>query len=189
MHEPDDKHLMLRFQRDGDEAAFGELFRRHRDPFYRFLLRLSGDAAVAQDVSQHSWLQLLEASRRGAYRADASASFQTWLFTLGRNRYVDAHQRSHAAARTDSLEDHAGVVDALAGDAADEPDRILQACQDRERLEQAMARLSREQRELLAFWLQGYDLKDIARMTDTSWHTLVDRKKAALARLARELEP
>ena len=50
-HTPDDSALMLRYQ-DGDVAAFESLYRRHKDPVYRYLLRLCGQAEAAEDVFQ-----------------------------------------------------------------------------------------------------------------------------------------
>lgn len=187
-HEIDDKALMLLFQEQGDAAAFEALFRRYREPFFRFILRLSGNPSIAQDVAQQVWLQLIETARTRTFRADAPASFQTYLFTLARNRYIDSYQRSHAATRSDSLEQHTDYVDSLAAAAPEEPHAGFEALQNRERIAKAMNALPLEMREVLAFWLQGFDLQEIARMTGTSWHTLVSRKKAALARLARDLQ-
>lgn len=186
--EIDDKALMLRFQEYGEAAAFEVLFKRHQEPFFRFLLRLSGNSSVAQEVCQQAWLQLIETALTRGFRADGPASFQTYLFTLGRNRYIDSYQRSYAATHSESLEGHTDFVDSLKAADLEEPHTKLQAMQDRERIARAMGTLPVELREVLAFWLQGFDLQEIARMTGTSWHTLVSRKKAALLRLARELD-
>ncbi len=49
----DDAQLLIRFARKGDEAAFGELVRRHLNLVYSVALRLlGGDAHLAQDVTQ-----------------------------------------------------------------------------------------------------------------------------------------
>jgi RNA polymerase sigma factor (sigma-70 family) len=186
--EIDDKSLMLRFQEHGDAAAFEVLFKRHREPLFRFLLRLSGNPSVAQEVTQQAWLQLIETARTRGFRSDGPASFQTYLFTLGRNRYIDSYQRSYAATHSESLEEHTDFVDSLTAAAIEEPHAKLQSMQDRERIARAMDTLPLELREVLAFWLQGFDMQEVARMTGTSWHTLMSRKKAALLRVAQELD-
>lgn len=188
MDEPDDKTLMRRFQ-EGESGAFEILFRRHRDAFYRFMCRLAGDGVIAQDVCQHAWLQLIEAAREGRFRSDSGAAFRTWLYTIGRNRWLDQHVRAHGASRTDSLAEHEESVGALPADEFSEPPLALERLEDRARVAAALAGLSAVQREVIAFWLDGYDLREVATLTGTSWHTLVARKKAALARLAKELAP
>jgi hypothetical protein len=40
----DDDDLLLRHTCEGDESAFVSLYRRHREPLYRFSLRMLGDA-------------------------------------------------------------------------------------------------------------------------------------------------
>src|SRR5690606_36006830 len=60
-----DEALLLRFQTHGDEQAFRMLFSRHKDAFVSFLWRLSGRRSVADDVSQHCCLKLIELGRDG----------------------------------------------------------------------------------------------------------------------------
>ena len=60
----DDETLMLRFQQSGDLQAFERLFRRHKDAFVTFLARLSGNLAIAEDVSQQLCLCVAAGSQR-----------------------------------------------------------------------------------------------------------------------------
>ncbi|MCA8888440.1 MAG: RNA polymerase sigma factor, partial [Parvularculaceae bacterium] len=57
-------------------AAFDTLVRRHQAALRAFLLRLSGDAAMADDLAQETFIK--------AYRAiegfRGGASFRSWLF-------------------------------------------------------------------------------------------------------------
>lgn len=48
----------------GNEESFTALYRRRNGPVYRFALHMSGDAAMAEDVTQEVFLALLETGKR-----------------------------------------------------------------------------------------------------------------------------
>lgn len=76
-----DDRLLQRASR-GDEAAFLELYERHRDAVYRFAYRLLGEAAVAEDIAHDCFLSLL----RQPAKFDATrASLRTYLLAAARN--------------------------------------------------------------------------------------------------------
>ncbi|HKE95468.1 MAG TPA: sigma-70 family RNA polymerase sigma factor [Povalibacter sp.] len=188
MHEPDDKSLMLRFQADGDTAAFERLFSRNKDALLRFLLRLSGDPAIAEDISQHTWLRVIELAEAARYRADDAAAFRTFLFTLARNRYVDQQQRRHGATHTRSVEPMDETLAGRADDAILDPQLLTADSQTIDLLDQALRALPTEQREVIAMWMQGVELVDVARIVGAPWATIVSRKKYALSKVRAFLE-
>jgi RNA polymerase sigma-70 factor (ECF subfamily) len=66
----------------GDEAAFLEIYRRHRDRIYRFAYRMTGSPEAAADVTHSCFVGLLEVpSRYDAQRA----SLGTYLCAAARN--------------------------------------------------------------------------------------------------------
>ncbi|MGH8175933.1 MAG: sigma-70 family RNA polymerase sigma factor [Steroidobacter sp.] len=188
MQDLDDKSLMLQFQADGDPQAFEEVFRRNKDSLFRFLLRLSGNVAVAEDISQHAWLRVIELAEAGRYAADESASFRTFLFTLARNRYIDKEQRSHESTHTQSFEQTSESLNDRSDDEILAPELLAAASQVSALLDEALCSLPPEQREIMAWWIQGVDLVEVARITGVSWATLVSRKKYALKKIRTFLE-
>ena len=88
-HTPDNASLMLRY-RDGDLGAFEELYRRHQTPLYRYLLRLSLDQDVAEDVFQEVWSKII----RSRHNYQATARFRTFLFRVARNCFIDYLRRN-----------------------------------------------------------------------------------------------
>jgi RNA polymerase sigma-70 factor (ECF subfamily) len=176
---PQDRELMQRFQDQGDAGAFEALFRRHAAGLYQFLLRLSGRPAVAEDASQQTWLKLVEMAERGRYRP---GPFRAMLFSVARNHYFDEHVRSHEATRSAPL-DEAGE---LPDDDAD-VGRLLERHEARAAVERALGSLPPTQAEVVALWLQGFDLAEVAQITGASWNTVVSRKRYALVRLRRIL--
>src|SRR3989475_2324119 len=82
--EASDEELMLRYGR-GDARAFGLLYRRHRLPLYRFLLRQLGHVESAEELVQDLWLRVVNS--RGRYQA--RAKFTSWGYAIAHNRLMD----------------------------------------------------------------------------------------------------
>jgi RNA polymerase sigma-70 factor, ECF subfamily len=77
-----DEGLLLRRMVAGDEAAFTLLYRRKHPAIYRFALHMSGNAALAEDVTQEVFMTLI----RDAKRFDpARGTLGGFLFGVARN--------------------------------------------------------------------------------------------------------
>lgn len=172
---------MVRFQRRGSMADFETLFSRHREALLAFLVHLAGDVTAAEDVSQQTWLKVIDAARRGAWAP--RAAFRTWLFTLARNHYIDEYHRRHANTLTGPLPD-TPLVDEESGRrpeetaVEDERARLLHA---------AMQELPREQREVLALWATGTSIEEMVQIIGAPRDTVLSRRKYGLKRLRRSL--
>ena len=59
-----DDGLLLRRMVAGDEAAFTLLYRRRHPAIYRFALHMSGNAAMAEDVTQEVFMTLIRDAKR-----------------------------------------------------------------------------------------------------------------------------
>lgn len=79
--EPSDEDLLLRML-GGEEEAFVLLYRRRHPAIYRFALHMSGNASVAEDVTQEVFMALI----RDARRFDpARGTLGGFLFGIARN--------------------------------------------------------------------------------------------------------
>jgi RNA polymerase sigma-70 factor, ECF subfamily len=84
-----DEQLVQRY-RAGKNEAFEELVRRHHDDLIRFLIRLTGNRAVAEDAFQDTFLQV----HLSADTFDTTRRFKPWLFTIAANKGRDALRRN-----------------------------------------------------------------------------------------------
>src|SRR5574338_347856 len=90
MSEPaSDEALMLRY-RDGDANAFAALYERYKGPLYRYFMRLAHPPAVAEELFQDVWTNVI----RTREHYEVRAKFSTWLFRLAHNRLVDHYRRT-----------------------------------------------------------------------------------------------
>ncbi len=72
---------LVREARRGNEPAFLTIYSRHRTPLFRFVCRLAGSVAVAEDVTQECFLALVRDAGFDAERG----TLQAYLFGMARN--------------------------------------------------------------------------------------------------------
>src|SRR5579859_4342568 len=100
-----DEDLLARFRR-GQTEAFGVLVRRYERELYGYLRRYLGDATLAEDVFQNTFLQLYVKS--GQY--EAGRPVRPWLYTIATHQAIDALRRNgrHQAVSLDETRDPSG---------------------------------------------------------------------------------
>ena len=92
MHEPDDFELMERF-RLGDRSALEVLVARHHASLLRYFQVQSRSRETAEDLAQEVWIRVIRHRRN--YRPEAK--FQTYLFAIARNLWIDRYRSLKAA--------------------------------------------------------------------------------------------
>jgi len=83
--------------RAGDESAFVELLTRYQSRLLRLAQATVGSRAVAEEVTQDTWLAVM----RGIDRFEGRSSFKSWLFKVLMNRAHSAAGREQRAGRPD----------------------------------------------------------------------------------------
>lgn len=85
--------------RQGDMQAFDELYTRHRQPLFNFILRLLQDAALAEDVFQETYMRVLE----NADRFNPRGKFSTYLYTIAHNLCMDELRRQNTSIPAEQM--------------------------------------------------------------------------------------
>src|SRR5258705_11178905 len=106
--------VLIRRIAGGDQLAMQTLFERHRVALYRWLLRLVGDEALAEDLLSDVFLDVW----RKAASFEARSSVSTWLLAIARYKALSARRRQPHA------ELNAELPPKLA-DPADDPELVL----------------------------------------------------------------
>src|SRR5258707_5556757 len=81
--------MLIRRIAQADHLAMRRLFGRHRIPLYRWLLRLVGDEALAEDLLSDVFLDVW----RQAAAFEARSSVSTWLLAIARYKALSARRR------------------------------------------------------------------------------------------------
>lgn len=106
----------------GDVRAFERLYRRHAPRVHGVCLRLTGNAATAEDCVQEAFV----AAWKALPRFEARSRFGTWLHRIAVNAVL-ARGRGLAAQLETTVDDQAVVLDRLGGHDAAPPLDIEQA--------------------------------------------------------------
>ncbi len=76
---------VLRKAQQGDERAFALILRTYETPIFNFVLRLTGDRMLAEDLTQEVFVRVFN----GLPRFSQRCKFTTWLFQVAKNRVLD----------------------------------------------------------------------------------------------------
>jgi RNA polymerase sigma-70 factor (ECF subfamily) len=189
MH-PTDEDLITAYLEEGDEAAFRALVQRYQDQIFGYLMGMVKNRAIANDLFQETFLRVIEAmqDRRGSYTH--KGQWLSWVMRIARNAAIDhiRKQKKWADVSNDDEDDGYSFWDNLSG-AAPAADEELHRAEQREWLDEHIAQLSPEQREVLLL-RQETDLtfREIAELTDVSINTALGRMRYALKNLRRMIE-
>ncbi len=103
---------LLRLARRGDERAFAAIVRLYELPLYNYVLRLVGDRALAEDLTQDIFLRIYQ----GLPGFSLRCLFTTWIFQIAKNRMLD-----ELRARERKPQSAVPIEDAPAIDVVDAP--------------------------------------------------------------------
>ena len=175
----DTDDLIERIARVADREAFAELFRRFAPRIKSYLKRLGCETGQAEELTQETMVMVW---RRAAMFDRRRASASTWLFTIARNKRIDAlrRERRQEIDPTDP---------ALVPDPAPSAEEPLLLRQRAGRLAAALAELPREQAELIHLtYFDEHSQSAIAEARRLPLGTVKSRLRLALSRLRRSLE-
>jgi len=128
---------LMQAVREGDLSQLGRLFDRHHRAVYEFLVRTTGQRAVAEDLVQDVFERVLK--HRATYRGESG--FLPWLYRIACNARADHYRKLHP---TTSWSEELDGEDESAG-----PERVLESASDAARLQRALLSLRPDKRELI----------------------------------------
>ena len=187
-----DEDLLLEYRSVGDRRAFDELVHRYERELYNYLRRYLGDAEMAEDAFQGTFLQV----HLKCDRFEPGRRVRPWLYTVATNQAIDA-QRRDRRHRMVSLDrrcvgkgenDSAGsLVELLDGEHASPAEQVESAEQARE-VRRAVEQLPESLREvLLLVYYQGLKYREAADVLSIPVGTVKSRLHAAIRRLNQAL--
>jgi RNA polymerase sigma-70 factor, ECF subfamily len=169
---PSDATLLERLPQDDSGDDLRELYRRYSAELFGFAYNALGDRGLAEEVVQDVFARAWRAARDYDPRR---ASVRTWLYSIARNRVVDARRR--AAVRP-------GLAAANAPESPAEVDEALEQAVLRWQVAAALARLSPEHREVIRLaHYGGLSLREIAERKGIPLGTVKSRTSYALRSL------
>ena len=152
--------------RTGRTDAFGEIIEHYQAPIVRYLLRMTGDHEVAQDLAQDTFLQAF----RAITKTGSELSFKAWLYKIATNNARQFHRRR----RLLSFIPFADVERSGGPATAVSPDRV----EERITVQEALLKVPYEQRvPMVLHFVEGLRYREIADVVGASQEAV--RKRVA----------
>jgi RNA polymerase sigma-70 factor, ECF subfamily len=170
--------------RRNDPDLLDRLIEQYQHRLLRYLVYLSGNRELAEDLFQETWIRVLE---RG-HQYDGKHEFSTWLYAVARNLTID-YMRKKSPLSLDGLmkdEEHASLEPADPRPLAWE---LMQQHEQAERVSAALLSIPAEYRETVMLRFQeGLALDEISTVTRSPLGTVKSRLYRGLNLLMARLE-
>jgi RNA polymerase sigma-70 factor (ECF subfamily) len=171
-----------------DPAAFDDLVDRYSSRLYSFLYRFTGRPHDAEDLVQEVFVRVVRMIEH--YRHDGR--FEAWLFRIARNL---ARDRARQVGRTPDTSPLGGVHEELLAAGGPRqtpgpsPPEALEAAEGVDRLQEGLARLNAEEREVIMLrHYSNMSFSEVAELLGTPLGTALARAHRGLAKLRRWME-
>jgi RNA polymerase sigma-70 factor (ECF subfamily) len=172
---PDDLDLVARSQA-GDTGAFNELVTRYRNRAYAMIYNMVRNEQDAWDLAQDGFLK----AWKSISRFRGQSSFYTWLYRILMNVTIDSLRRKQIEGGTE-FDDQVGLQHIAPGAATApksemEPAARISDKEIRERIDEAIAKLSPEHRTAIVMReIDGLEYTEIAEQMGCSLGTVMSR--------------
>ena len=155
---------LVKRAQEGDSEAFAALFHAHKARIYSVCLRMTNNAAEAEDLTQDAFLQVFR--KISSFRGDSA--FSTWLHRISVNTVL-MHFRKKSLSQVSLDEPYSNEDGSKMRREFGTRDTDLTGCVDRISLARAMTELPPGYRTIfLLHEVEGYEHKEIAEMLGCS---------------------
>jgi RNA polymerase sigma factor (sigma-70 family) len=135
----------------GDTAQLALIFERHHVALFRYLLHMTRNRAVSEDLVQEVFFRVLKYAK--SY--DPDCSFASWLYGMAHNAYRDCRHKTRGERAPESVPE--------AQSAEPIPEELFARKQDVLFLEEALQKLPEDRREILVLSrYQGLRYEEVA---------------------------
>ena len=168
----EDKLLVWKFKR-GSTDALQQIYEKYKNDLLALAIALSNDRAAAEDVVHDVFVSFAEYAEKLQLRTNLKSYLSSCIANRTRNLNRAKSQQ------TIQLNEPA----TLSSD-SDGPDQLAMLAEESQRIDQAMARLTYQQREVVMLHLQaGMRFKAIAKSQGASINTVQSRYRYGLDKL------
>ncbi len=180
----DDAKLLSQGLIRRDPDLLDQLIEKYQHRLYRYLLFLTGNPALSEDLFQETWIRVLE---RG-HQYNPKCKFESWLFAIARNLVIDVSRRK----KMPSIED---LGDPEADQVYDPPDehavsalQLLLTRENERAIQLSLLKIAPYYREVLVLrFHEELNLEEIAGVLCTPVSTVKSRLYRGLSAMKSAL--
>lgn len=158
----------------GEEVAMEALYGRYHVRLYRFLLRISNDTSVAEELTNETFMEVW----RTAGKFEGRSSPSTWMFAIARFRAMSVLRRRGESELDD-------LAASRIEDDADTPEVSVQKMDKAAAIKRCLESLSADHREVIDLvYYHGKSVKEVSEIADIPENTVKTRMFHARKRLS-----
>src|ERR1700691_4232156 len=168
-----------------DPELLDELIVQYQHRLLRYLLFLTGNREMAEDLFQETWMRVL---LRGA-QFNGNSRFDTWLFTIARNLVIDVRRRKSMASLEELCDNGDDDRPFEIPSQEKTPFDHLASLESGQLVTEALLTLDPLHREVLVLrFHEELSLEEIARVTRSPLSTVKSRLYRGMNAIKRKLE-
>jgi RNA polymerase sigma-70 factor, ECF subfamily len=188
-----DERLLEEYRDSGDRHSFEELVRRYEKELFGYLRGYLGNAEMAEDVFQQTFLQV----HLKCDQFESERKFRPWLYAVATNQAID-YQRRQVRHRMASLdrqigresEREAGAFVELFDSPQLGPAEETESFEQSEEVRRAVDDLPEQTRQVVMLvYFQGLKYREAADILSIPVGTVKSRLHVAIQRLGEALNP
>ncbi len=182
-----DEQLLHNYRDSGDRELFARLVRRYERELYAYLRRYLGNAEMAEDVFQSTFLQV----HLKCDKFDTSRRFKPWLYTVATNQAIDAQRRNkrhrmvslNRTNQNDDSVDVGALIDLMVSKDTGPLDHVSQL-ERGQCVQNAISQLTDQMRSVVNLvYYEGMKYREAADILDIPVGTVKSRLHAAILKL------
>ena len=164
---------------NGNDAAFTTIYNKYKKRIFGFLIKMTNDRSLAEDLLQETFLAAL----RNSHQFDRRRSLLSWFFGIAHKKTIDYYR--HVKVENN----HQSDIKKSIGTKHSAPDETIENNYIRSVISDAIQTLDPQQKSV--FLLReagGIAFKDIAIILNCPINTALGRMRLALKNIRKELE-
>jgi RNA polymerase sigma-70 factor, ECF subfamily len=173
----------------GNELAFAELLKRHKDRVFRYINSKVRDSDLANDLFQDAFMKVITTMKGGQYNEEGK--FLPWIMRISHNLIIDHFRKTNKVrflSESRTINEEFTIFHKLS---TDEKNYVEERCETE--LESQMLglldHLPAMQREIVQMRIfQDLSFKEIAEMEDISINTALGRMRYALINMRKLID-
>ncbi len=185
-HSLSDKELISNYIQ-GDQNSFEVLIQRHQNRIYAYILMITKNRELADDIFQDTFIKVIKTMRAGSYNEEGK--FLQWVMRIAHNLIIDHFRKSNRMPVIDnSKNENFSIFDTLIIKEKSIEEQMI-TDQIHKDVRKLIEYLPDEQREVLYMrHFAEMSFKDIAEVTNVSINTALGRMRYALINLRKLIE-
>lgn len=167
---------------NGNKDLFDNLVNDYLSLVYRYLVRLTGDAQLAEDLSQETFIRVW----KNIYRFEIDKPFKPWLMRIARNTAYDALKKRKIIPFSKLSTEELEFIDSIK-DTQPAPSELAQQGEVATHVNETLTKLTDTEKEVLVLhYLEEMPVTEIASFLKVPVETVRTRLRRARQAFRRE---